>query len=78
MELEVSAHLRSNCVLINTSKPIGEQVAMSVWVRRVVGLLHQPRKNEGVLRAFHRFTSLLRRHCYGIITRNIKRRPLLR
>ena len=56
MELEVSAHLRSNCVLINTSKPIREQVAVSVRVRRVVGLPHQPRKNEGVLRAFHRFT----------------------
>jgi hypothetical protein len=36
MELEVSAHLRSNCVLINTSKPIREQVAVSVRVRRVV------------------------------------------
>jgi hypothetical protein len=55
MELEVSAHLISN-VLINTSKPIREQVAVSVRVRRVVGLPHQPRKNEGVLRAFHRFT----------------------
>ena len=54
MELEVSAHLRSICVLINTSKPIREQVAVSVRVRRVVGLPHQPYKNEGVLRAFHR------------------------
>ena len=42
MELEVSAHLRSNCVLINTSKPIREQVAVSVRVRGVVGLPHQP------------------------------------
>jgi hypothetical protein len=56
MELEVSAHLRSNCVLINTPKPIREQVAVSVRVRRVVSLPHQPRKSEGVLRAFHRFT----------------------
>jgi hypothetical protein len=54
MELEVAAHLRSNCVLINTSKPIREQVAVSVRVRRVVGFPHQPRKNEGVLRALHR------------------------
>jgi len=53
MELEVAAHLRSNCVLINTSKPIREQVAVSVRVRRVVGFPHQPRKNEGVLRALH-------------------------
>ena len=56
MELEVSAHLRSNCVLINTPKPIREQVAVSVRVRRVVSLPHQSCKSEGVLRAFHRFT----------------------
>ena len=39
MELEVSAHLRSKCVLISTSKPIREQVAVSVRVRPVVGLM---------------------------------------
>ncbi len=52
MELEVSAHLRSNCVLINTSKPIREQVAVSVRVRRVVGLPYRPVKAKAYCARF--------------------------
>jgi hypothetical protein len=49
MEREVSAHLTCNCVLINTSTPIREQVVVSVRVRRVKPSASAP--NEGALRA---------------------------
>jgi hypothetical protein len=51
MEL-VSAHLRSNCGLINTSKPIREQVAVSVRVRHVVGLSRSPVKTKAYCARF--------------------------